>query len=182
MEQHQLNDLVVGDIHDSRASSQRVLWPTRTRPVRRLNIRDLLPRMQTKEGLHQALLDGGLEMAAENLARSVPRAAIAIGYSAGGTVIWRAVARGMNVQALICVSSTRLRLEDPALMVVPTLVVTGAVDPFAPAWDWAAGSLVRHVIIGGCGHDFYTTTTGSRKISSLISDFLQSSRSRHVMS
>lgn len=99
-----------------------------THSARRLNIRDLLTPSQCEGGIHQALMKGGYGFAASRLAQTFPQVAIGLGYSAGGTLLWKAVCLGMQVEALICVASTRLRDEDPKDIQVPTLVVTGELD------------------------------------------------------
>jgi dienelactone hydrolase len=170
----QLIDVVIGDIHNAPDACQCLRIPTTTQPVRRLNIRDLLPSCQRQTDVHSALVDGWFDPAAARLATEFPHVAVGLGYSAGGTLLWKAVRLGMQLQALICIASTRLRDEDPQEMHVPTLVVSGEHDPFAPRDDWATGSDVRHIILGGCDHGFYTTGSGRLAASVHVQDFLRS--------
>jgi pimeloyl-ACP methyl ester carboxylesterase len=175
----QLIDVIIGDIHDAPAPCQCLRRPMATQPVRRLSIRDLLPSSQCEAGVHQALVNGGYGSAAARLANEFPRAAVGLGYSAGGTLLWKAVRLGMQVEALICIASTRLRDEDPKEIQVPTLVVSGGHDPFAPGEDWAIGSNVRHIVLRGCEHGFYITDSGRFAASFHIREFLRSIGSLH---
>lgn len=85
----QLVDIIVGDIHDAPTPCQCLRQSTVTQPVRRLSIRDLLPSSQGETGVHQALVNGGYGPDAARLASEIPRAAIGLGYSAGGTCYGR---------------------------------------------------------------------------------------------
>jgi pimeloyl-ACP methyl ester carboxylesterase len=79
----------------------------------------------------------------------------------------------------MCIASTRLRDEDAKEMHVPTLVVSGELDPFAPRENWANGSNVRHIVLRGCDHGFYTTDSGRFAASVHIREFLRSLGSVH---
>lgn len=175
----QLVDVVIGDIHDAPAPGQCLRRSTATQPVRRLSLRDLLPSSQSQANVHQALVEGGFHLAAERLAKKIPRATVGLGYSAGGTLLWKAVRLGMQIEALVCIASTRLRDEDPREIQVPTLVVSEEHDPFAPGKDWAIGSSVRHIVLGGCEHGFYNTDRGRFAASFHVREFLRSIGSVH---
>ncbi|MBB3595004.1 dienelactone hydrolase [Rhizobium sp. BK529] len=168
------NEIIIGDIHYAPAPGQCLRQLTATQPVRRVDIRDLLIPSKCEEGIHQALVDGGYGFAASRLAQTYPQVAIGTGYSAGGTLLWKAVRLGMQVEALICIGSTRLRYEDPKNIQVPTLVVTGEHDPFAPSKDWATGTAVRHIVLRGCDHGFYIADKGRSAARFHIQEFLQS--------
>jgi len=79
---------------------------------------------------------------------------IGIVFSAGGTALWRAVKAGLNLHALICVSSTRPRFETSPPN-IPTMVIWGELDPSRPTEDW------NNAVPGGWKtytakqHDFY---------------------------
>jgi hypothetical protein len=97
----QLIDVVIGDIHNAPDACQCLRIPTTTQPVRRLNIRDLLPSCQRQTDVHSALVDGWFDPAAARLATEFPHVAVGLGYSAGGTLLWKAVRMGMQVKALL---------------------------------------------------------------------------------
>ncbi|WP_297575742.1 hypothetical protein [uncultured Deefgea sp.] len=63
--------------------------------------------------LHDHLIhQGGMTRAVQQLLKQHQTTDIAIGYSAGGTVLWRACLAGLNCTDLFCLSSTRLRNES----------------------------------------------------------------------
>lgn len=113
------------------------------------------------EALHEHLFKcGGLEHAIEKVCAIDASACIGIGFSAGGTVLWNGVKRGLRLQALICVSSTRLRLET-APLAIPTMTLWGELDPHRPAERWNAAVPGFSKIYPGQPHDFYKGQLGS---------------------
>ncbi|AGB71235.1 hypothetical protein RTCIAT899_CH09245 [Rhizobium tropici CIAT 899] len=79
---------------------------------------------------------------------------VGIGFSAGGTVLWNAVKEGLELKALICVSSTRLRLETSPLN-IPTMVLWGEADPYRPTESWNNTLPRCWKAYAGKQHDFY---------------------------
>ena len=64
------------------------------------------------ERLHDHLVNrGGTELAVQRLLEQHKSVDIAIGFSAGGTVLWRACLAGLACADLFCLASTRLRNE-----------------------------------------------------------------------
>lgn len=81
--------------------------------VVRLALNELCGRPNLSgETLHQHLFgDGGMDEAVSVLCQTLTGPCVGLGYSAGGTAIWRAAAAGFPFATIFCVSSTRLRDE-----------------------------------------------------------------------
>lgn len=147
--------LIVGDIHG--------FPPTFVEPLdfgsfehRVLQLADLSGRPGLHgEELHDYLVNKeGMRHAVQALRAINGRSCIGIGFSAGGTALWSAVKEGLDIQALICVSSTRLRFEISPLN-IPTMVFWGELDPHRPTDTWNDAIPGRCKVYTGKQHDFY---------------------------
>lgn len=123
------------------------------------------------EALHQFLFTGGgLEKASNSLLSAIGNNRFALGYSAGGTVLWRAVAEGFALKGLFCISSTRLRQEKS--ISTPNHVFFGAKDNGKPSDEWLIDVPQRQTVFEECGHNYYlnpecaNVTETRRKIAS----------------
>lgn len=106
------------------------------------------------EALHRYLfVNGAIDEAADALSRKLNASYFGLGYSAGGTALWRAAAAGMSLRALYCVSSTRLRNEKP--ITTPNHVFYGADDEDRPSTDWLSSVPDRFTVIPNVGHEYY---------------------------
>jgi len=152
--------LVVGDIHGFPAADDLAHLDGRRHRVIRLA--DISGRPDLSgEGLHEHLFKrGGLEHAVEKVCAIGASARIGIGFSAGGTVLWNGVKRGLPLQGLICISSTRLRLES-APLAIPTMTLWGELDPHRPSESWNTAVPGFSMIYPGQPHDFYKGQLGS---------------------
>ena len=150
--------LIVTDIH-GRPQAPHCLsrrLPAQRSFARTISLSELLDVNYTGERLHRELVEnGGFVRAAERLVSLSETADVALGYSAGGTVLWHGVLHGLKVDRLICLSSTRLRDVRATAMPKPALAVFGKDDPNRPPDHWAKGSTVESCMIPGAGHDFY---------------------------
>jgi hypothetical protein len=152
------------------------------RPHRLLRLADISGRPDLSgEGLHEHLFKGGgLEHAVHKLCKIDASACIGLGFSAGGTLLWNAVKLGLRLQALICVSSTRLRLET-APLAIPTMTLWGELDPHRPAGSWNAAVPGLSKIYADQPHDFYRGQLGNpcsslrKDISAFLAESLTSS-------
>ncbi|WP_144439949.1 alpha/beta hydrolase [Methylobacterium sp. AMS5] len=105
--------------------------------------------------LHNHLFEqGGMHQAISRLHRYSNEDSIGLGFSAGGTVLWRAAREGLPLKKLICVSSTRLRHERTILS-IPTFTLWGERDPHRPDEEWCRSIPSHSIIYEGLGHDFY---------------------------
>lgn len=161
--------LIVGDIHGFPETSVELLGIGRFEH-RALQLADLSGRPGLRgDELHDQLFnEGGILRAVRALCEIDGRACVGIGFSAGGTALWQAVKAGLDLQALICVSSTRLRFETSPLH-IPTMVVWAEFDPHRPTESW------NDTVPGCCKtytgkqHDFYRIDALTPK-SSLLTD------------
>ncbi len=107
------------------------------------------------EALHAHLVqENGLGAAIDTLCGFGGDRLYGLGFSAGGTALWRAVAKGLRLHALVCVSSTRLRYETSPLP-IPTQTFWGSHDPHRPDEAWNAAVPTRSRTYPGRDHAFY---------------------------
>lgn len=108
------------------------------------------------DDLHDHLVNkDGMRHAVRALREINGRSCLGIGFSSGGTALWSAAKEGLDIQALICVSSTRLRFETSPLN-IPTMVIWGELDPHRPADTWNEAIPGCCEIYAGKQHDFYS--------------------------
>ncbi len=128
--------LIVTDIHGRPSANHclsRRLPGVQQSLVRTVSVSELLGVDDTGERLHRDLVENdGFIRAAKRLLGLVEFADVALGYSAGGTVLWHSVLHGLAVGRLLCISSTRLRAVNASTMPKPALVVFGENDPNRP--------------------------------------------------
>lgn len=114
----------------------------------------LAPMLRGQE-LHDHLFNaGGMDQARKSLLGQCAKADIAIGFSAGGTVLWQACLAGFSCPNLVCLSSTRLRYETirPAAR---THVLFDAADPSIPQAPRLRSLADSYSVAGMQGHDAY---------------------------
>ncbi|ASY63155.1 hypothetical protein SJ05684_c17130 [Sinorhizobium sojae CCBAU 05684] len=172
---------MVTDIHGKPGAADCLSrqFPGRARMVvRTIGLPELLGVDCTGEGLHRHLVAGdGFVRAAQRLVDVAEDADVALGYSAGGMVLWQAALHGFSLARLICLSSTRLRQVSAATMPVPALAIFGQSDSNRPADTWNAGSGVETFIIPRAGHEFYVANSAARDLClARMVDFLSRSR------
>ncbi|MBB2692506.1 UNVERIFIED_ORG: pimeloyl-ACP methyl ester carboxylesterase [Rhizobium esperanzae] len=112
------------------------------------------PGLRGDELHHHLFNEDGMRHAVRALREINGRPCLGIGFSAGGTALWNAVKEGLELQALICVSSTRLRFETSPLN-IPTMVFWGELDPYRPPESWNDAVPKRWKTYAGKQHDFY---------------------------
>ncbi len=125
------------------------------------------------EDLHHDLVHrGGFDRAAAELGRQLPAGCVGIGYSAGGTALWRAAAAGLQLVHLFCLSSTRLRELAP--ISVPNHVFFGALDPGRPGCAWQAAVPGGCTVFADVDHLFYLRPDGAeiRHVGQIMADRL----------
>lgn len=154
--------LILGDIHGFPRAED--LSTSDWRRPRVLALAEISGRPDLSgEALHDHLFKGdGLERAVHTICRIGGTAGIGIGFSAGGTVLWNAVKQGLGLQALVCVSSTRLRLETSRLA-IPTLTLWGERDPHRPAESWNDTLPSFSKTYPDQPHDFYRAQLSSHR-------------------
>ena len=109
------------------------------------------------EPLHRHLFDhNGFDEGIFALRAVLGSGYFGLGYSAGGTLLWRAAAQGMPLNGIFCVSSTRLRNE--AAISNPNHVFFGALDQNKPSSKWLSTIPEYHTVFQGVGHSYYLKT------------------------
>nr|WP_321444172.1 hypothetical protein [uncultured Cohaesibacter sp.] len=123
--------------------------------VIRLALNELCNRPDlTGEALHRHLFHlGGMDEVVDVLKQTISEVGVGLGYSAGGTAIWRACAAGCSFNSVFCVSSTRLREEFS--ISAPNHVFFGAEDQSKPNSRWLETVPDRFTVFGGVGHSYY---------------------------
>ena len=128
------------------------------------------------DSLHDHLFSkDGVQQAVRELLEIDGRTCVGIGFSAGGTALWTAVKQGLELEALICVSSTRLRFETSPLN-MPNMVFWGEADPYRPSESWNDTLPVYWKTYPGKPHDFYRidAATPNSPLRTDIAAFIQS--------
>ncbi|MBX5134013.1 alpha/beta hydrolase [Rhizobium lentis] len=150
-----MQHLVVGDIHGFPETFVELL-DAGSFQRHGLQLADLSGRPDLRgDALHDHLFNqDGMRHAIRALREIDGRGCLGIGFSAGGTALWNAVREGLELQALICVSSTRLRFETSPLD-IPTMVFWGELDPYRPTESWNNAVPQCWKIYAGKQHDFY---------------------------
>lgn len=105
--------------------------------------------------LHSHLFEeGGMQKAVTRLRDfSEKNGLFGLGFSAGGTALWRAASEGLRLKTLVCVSSTRLRYERR--LTIPTHTFWGELDAHKPSEEWCRSIPSSSVSYKGLGHNFY---------------------------
>jgi poly(3-hydroxyalkanoate) synthetase len=89
----------------------------------------------TQEILHNQFLNGGIEMAVANLLQAEKNKINILAFSIGGTIAWKAALKGLKVNKIVAISSTRLRYETQ----VPNCKIKlyfGEKDIYKPDASW----------------------------------------------
>ncbi|MBO6895834.1 MAG: hypothetical protein JJ868_00540 [Shimia sp.] len=151
---------VITDIHDAPSAD---LCLSHGLPLHaRLSLGELCVRVDLQgEALHHHLFhNGGMELAVQRLRALIVNAPplIGLGYSAGGTALWKAVAQeNAPLFGLMCVSSTRLR--DEGALPIPNAVIFGENDPGRPSQEWMATVPQIATLLPDAEHAFYADGT-----------------------
>ncbi len=107
------------------------------------------------KNIHKLFISLGIEDAVESLSCEKESFDIGIGFSIGGTILWKSYQeRKLSLKKLICISSTRLRMETKKIN-IPTITVFGEKDNCAPSSEKMndLGAICK--IIPEFDHDFY---------------------------
>lgn len=123
-------------------------------------------RGHSEQEIHQQFLEFGIDNAVNELLLREQRTKISriyIGCSIGGLIAWKAALKGLKVDCLITISSTRLRYETqkPACKVVNYF---GLSDIYRPQADWLnkQDNLTTKLLTGG--HEIYKNHSTLNKI------------------
>lgn len=148
--------LVVLDIF---GQPSKIEWLAHYGAVDCLNLGDLSGRPALNaEELHRHLFEqDGMREVVRRLLDFAKDGLIGVGFSAGGTALWRAVREGLQLKKLVCVSSTRLR-HEPNGLAIPTYTLWGELDPHRPGEQWCRSVPGYSIVYRGLRHNFYDET------------------------
>ncbi len=119
-----------------------------------LALANIDPDMSNDER-HPQFVEHGIETAVTKIVTNDIHYALAVGFSMGGTLLWKAVTRGFSVGGIVCISATRLRYESQATTPVPSVLIFGDSDPFAPSATKCQQLGGQLVTVNNSGHEFY---------------------------
>ncbi len=123
----------------------------------------------TEEKLHQQFVDGGIERAVEKLIELERGRVVILAFSIGGTIAWRYGIRSGTANALVCVSSTRLRYETVKPN-GPIVLYFGSQDPFKPDSEWLVRMGVEFEVLANSGHQCYRESKVATRVSKRIAE------------
>ena len=109
----------------------------------------------TQDNLHQQFINGGIDLAVENLLENYPQTVDILAFSIGGTIAWKANLAGLKVQNCYAISATRLRYETikPASQIS---LIYGELDAYRPKEKWFKKlELSDYCIFEHEGHELY---------------------------
>lgn len=112
----------------------------------------------TPDEIHEKMIKGGIKTAVDNLTKNYDLGPNLIGFSIGGTIIWKAMLGKASTTKMICVSSTRLRFEV-ATPHCPVFTLFGNQDKLRPDANWYNEKNLQRKTLQG-DHDFYKTESG----------------------
>lgn len=108
----------------------------------------------TQDYLHQQFVNGGIDIAVENLLQLEKQKVTVLAFSIGGTIAWKAALKGLKVNQLILLSATRLRYEilKPCGKIQ---LYFGENDDYKPTQQWFESMNLTPIFIKKQEHEFY---------------------------
>jgi hypothetical protein len=117
----------------------------------------------SKENIHRAFVNGGIDTAAAHLLKKEKEPAHYLGFSTGGVIAWKANLSGLPMKSLYTVSATRIRSETKTPK-CPTTVLFGDGDIYRPKSEWYEKNQVKGELIKGFGHTMYSDDKVIQKV------------------
>jgi hypothetical protein len=121
----------------------------------------------TEKKLHQLFLNGGIEIAVQNLLKAEKKKVHILAFSIGGVIAWKSILMGLNIASLYAISSTRLRYETHKPKGRIELYF-GKNDIFKPNKEWFNQMNINATIENNKGHNIYTEPKFAKELCSLI--------------
>jgi len=110
----------------------------------------------SKENLHRAFIDGGIDTAVAHLIKKETEASHILAFSTGGTIAWKAAMNGLPIKSLTAISATRIRMEAAKPDCNDLNLIFGECDKFKPEMKWAKKVGVGLNIVPNFGHELYS--------------------------
>lgn len=117
--------------------------------------------------IHRAFVDFGMDKAIKELLSKEKTANVLIGVSIGGTIGWKAIFKGLEVDTFIGISATRLRYENERIDANIDLYF-GENDPYQPDKHWFQKMNISPNIIKNEHHEMYRKLLIANSIISVI--------------
>ncbi|MBT8186792.1 MAG: hypothetical protein HKP38_09340 [Croceitalea sp.] len=111
--------------------------------------------VSTKENIHKAFVEGGIDTAVAHLLKKETEASHFLAFSTGGTIAWKAAMQGLPMKSLTAVSATRIRMEE-GRPCCDLDVIFGENDAFKPSEEWAKKVGIAMNVIPKFGHELYS--------------------------
>lgn len=113
--------------------------------------------------IHNQFLNYGIENVVNKLCEIETEPLDVLGFSIGGYIGWKAVNKGLKVNNLFAVSSTRIRLENKKPNCDIKLFY-GENDSYKPSLEWFNMHKINYKIFNNESHDFYKKEVIYREI------------------
>jgi len=152
--------IIISDLWGAGRAEWYDLFQSRLEPIYNLTFYDACKlgeidlTLYDQENLHKQFLDFGIDKAILALLDYHHKSCIYIGCSVGGVIAWKVARRGLPVEKLITISSTRLRKETES----PDCVkynFYGKGDQYKPSSDWLASTEMGHTTLLDGSHYIY---------------------------
>ncbi|REH52537.1 hypothetical protein C7448_103272 [Tenacibaculum gallaicum] len=108
----------------------------------------------SEEERHHFFVNGGIEKAVKNLIELEKERLTVLAFSIGGTIVWKACLKGLDVESLYTVSATRLRYEIEKNK-GKIVLYYGEKDTYKPNNSWFEKMEVDYRIIPKKVHEMY---------------------------
>ena len=108
----------------------------------------------SEEKIHDQFIHGGVEKAVENLLKKETSILNVLGFSVGGYIAWEGYFKGLKIDKLTAVSSTRLRVETIRPL-CETNLIYGGNDSYKPESNWFKKLELDRKIYAEEEHEFY---------------------------
>ena len=98
---------------------------------------DIEVLIHSKENLHEAFLNGGLDTAVAQILKKESIPSHYLTFGSGGTIAWRGALRGLPVKSIYAASPSAIEMEHNRPN-CPVLLLYGEHDGQIPAVEWSA--------------------------------------------
>lgn len=122
---------------------------------------------RSESKIHKQFVDKGIEIASRNLIKTETKKISVLGFSVGGTIAWSAALKGLDIETLYAISSTRLRYETKSPDCKIELYF-GEKDQHKPNQDWFTQMELDQKLIMNKSHTMYVEPKIVKKISTDI--------------
>jgi len=110
--------------------------------------------ISTQNNLHQQFINGGIEIAVEGLLKKEKESVYVLAFSIGGAIAWKAGLKGLKIEEMFVVSSTRLRYETKKPNCNIHLFF-GEEDIYKPKDYWFKELNLGEYLVKNKGHELY---------------------------